>query len=153
MGQMVNFTVDAYPDKTFQGKVKRVRLDSKILQNVVTYDVVIEVSNPDELLLPGMTAFVNIVLEQKSNVLKLPLSAFKFRPKQDDNKPAAKIVYKRVNNEPVAITVETGISDSKYTEIISADLAENDELILEDLNQFKDKGKDNAQGNFKVKAF
>ncbi len=76
IGQTVNFTVDAYPDKIFQGKVRRIRLDSKILQNVVTYDVVIDVDNPDEILLPGMTAFVTIVLAENNDRLKLPLEEF-----------------------------------------------------------------------------
>ena len=80
VNQTVNFTVDAFPDRVFQGKVFRIRLDSKVLQNVVTYDVVISVNNPEEILLPGMTAFVNIVIDEKNDILKLPLAALKFRP-------------------------------------------------------------------------
>lgn len=154
IGQLVNFSVDAYPDKLFQGKVRRVRLDSKVLQNVVTYDVVIEVNNPDEILLPGMTAFVNIVIEQKSNRLKLPLAAFKFHLEGDDNSKTNKLVYKRVNNQAIPVAVEIGMREAKYAELISGDLKEGDELILEDLNQSKsDKNKDANQGNFRVKAF
>lgn len=80
IGQTVSFTVDAYADRLFKGKVRRVRLDSTVLQNVVTYDVVVDVNNPEEILLPGMTAFVSIVIKERLDTLKLPLAALKFRP-------------------------------------------------------------------------
>ena len=66
-GQTVHFTVDAFPDKSFEGTVKQVRLNPTTLQNVVTYDVVVTVENPDQILLPGMTAYVYVVTAEREN--------------------------------------------------------------------------------------
>jgi HlyD family secretion protein len=76
----VLFTVDAYPDKTFEGRVSQVRLLPVVVQNVVTYDVIIQVSNPELLLKPGMTANVTILVDQRENVLKVPAAALRFHP-------------------------------------------------------------------------
>ena len=74
------FTVDAFPDLTFDGYVSQIRLSPEIVQNVVTYDVIIEASNPDLLLKPGMTANVTVLVDYRENVLKVPSGAFRFRP-------------------------------------------------------------------------
>ena len=66
----MRFTVDAFPDRVFEGVVRQVRLNPQTLQNVVTYDVVVAVENPEEILLPGMTAYVNVVLTERKAVLK-----------------------------------------------------------------------------------
>ncbi|MFH1335597.1 MAG: efflux RND transporter periplasmic adaptor subunit [Candidatus Zixiibacteriota bacterium] len=87
-GQVASFTVDAYPDSTFQGTVKQVRLSPVIVQNVVTYDVIISVSNPNMLLKPGMTANVTIIVDHRENVLKVPSSALRFKPTMISTKPA-----------------------------------------------------------------
>lgn len=79
-GQAVNFTVDAFPNRTFHGKVTQIRNSPIMVQNVVTYDTVIEVSNDDLKLKPGMTANVSIITAQKSKTLKLPNAALRFRP-------------------------------------------------------------------------
>jgi HlyD family secretion protein len=79
-GQTASFTVDAYPDSTFEGIVKQVRLSPVVVQNVVTYDVIIAVSNPDMLLKPGMTANVTIIVDHRENVLKVASSALRFKP-------------------------------------------------------------------------
>lgn len=78
--QEVAFTVDAYPDLTFKGGVNQIRLAPEIVQNVVTYDVIIDVSNPDLLLKPGMTANVTILVDHTENTLKVPSAALRFRP-------------------------------------------------------------------------
>jgi HlyD family secretion protein len=78
--QTVRFTVDAFPDRDFAGVVKQVRLNPTTVQNVVTYDVVVSVENPEQRLLPGMTAYVNVLLSQRPNVLKVPNAALRFRP-------------------------------------------------------------------------
>lgn len=150
--QTVNFTVDAYPDRVFQGKVFRIRLDSKVLQNVVTYDVVVNVNNPEEILLPGMTAFVSIVIDERNDVLKLPLAALKFRPVGEVGKPG-KQVYRLENDKAVAVPVQTGIADGKYAEIIGGDLKQGDLVILEDQNEPKPEEKGKGQGGFRVRAF
>ena len=78
-GQLANFTVDAFPGRNFTGKVIQIRNSPVTVQNVVTYDTVIEVSNPDFKLKPGMTATISIVTAQKSDVLKVPNAALRFR--------------------------------------------------------------------------
>jgi HlyD family secretion protein len=79
-GSPVRFTVDAYPDRAFEGRVRQVRLNPKTVQNVVTYNVVVSVDNPEEILLPGMTAYVNVVLSERRDVLRIPNAALRFRP-------------------------------------------------------------------------
>jgi len=152
VNQTVNFTVDAYPDRVFQGKVFRIRLDSKVLQNVVTYDVVISVNNPEEILLPGMTAFVSIVIDERNDILKLPLAALKFRPAGGIGKPG-KNVYRSENNKAVAVPVQIGIADGKYAEITGGDLKEGDLVILEDQSERKAEDKGQGQSSFRVRAF
>lgn len=79
-GQSVNFTVDAFPGRTFNGKVTQIRNAPINVQNVITYDTVVEVANPDLKLKPGMTATASIVTAQRNGVLKIPNSALRFRP-------------------------------------------------------------------------
>src|SRR5580658_4420751 len=78
--QKTDFTVDAFPNRTFHGLVVQVRNSPITVQNVVTYDTVIGVSNPDLKLKPGMTANVSIIVAERSNVLKIPNAALRFRP-------------------------------------------------------------------------
>ncbi|MBE0624323.1 MAG: efflux RND transporter periplasmic adaptor subunit [Burkholderiales bacterium] len=80
LGQSATFSVDSFPGRTFSGKVMQVRKAALVVQNVVTYTVVISASNPDLQLLPGMTANVRITTDQRESVLKLPNSALRFRP-------------------------------------------------------------------------
>jgi HlyD family secretion protein len=80
MDQNVNFTVDAYPYRTFHGKVSQIRYGAVTNQNVINYDCVIGVNNSDLKLLPGMTANVSIVVAERDNVLKMPNAALRFRP-------------------------------------------------------------------------
>jgi HlyD family secretion protein len=84
--QPVRFTVDAFPNRSFKGKVKQLRLNPTTTQNVVTYNVVVEVENPDQMLLPGMTAYVSIVVAQKKDVLTVPNAALRFRPAGETGK-------------------------------------------------------------------
>ena len=82
-GQTVHFRVDAYPTEQFTGTVEQVRLNPTTVQNVVTYSTVIDVPNPDLKLKPGMTANVNIEIARRSNVLRVPNAALRFRPTRD----------------------------------------------------------------------
>jgi len=82
-GQIVHFRVDAYPTEQFTGTVEQVRLNPTTVQNVVTYSTVIDVPNPDLKLKPGMTANVNIEIARRSNVLRVPNAALRFRPTRD----------------------------------------------------------------------
>lgn len=79
-GQPVTFTVNAYPSRTFEGRVEMVRLGAQTIQNVVTYTGVIRVANADMALLPGMTANLQVVTEDRSDVLRVPNAALRFRP-------------------------------------------------------------------------
>jgi HlyD family secretion protein len=76
----VKFSVDAFPGKEFEGKIEQMRLNPVNVQNVVTYNVVIDVSNPDQKLKPGMTANLTITIDERNNVLKVPNSALRFTP-------------------------------------------------------------------------
>lgn len=144
-GQEVEFTVDAYPTRLFRGKVAQVRNAPITVQNVVTYDTVIEVSNPDMKLKPGMTANVSIVTARRENVLKFPNAALRFRPAdttdakktggppggsagagrpggpgrgKGERSPTRTIYTLASTNStaPVATQVKTGISDGIFTE-------------------------------------
>ena len=82
VGQPVTFTVDAFPDRSFQGTVQQIRLAPQTIQNVVSYTVIVRVENPDQMLLPGMTANATFLIEEARDVLKVPSAAFRFRPPQ-----------------------------------------------------------------------
>ena len=79
-GQPATFNVDTYPTLNFEGKVTQVRLSPETTDNVVTYTVIVKVQNPDGKLLPGMTANVSLILENRDDVLVVPNSAFRFKP-------------------------------------------------------------------------
>ena len=86
-GQRVHFTVDAYPEREFEGAVQQFRLNSASSQGVVTYTIIVDVGNPDEMLKPGMTAQTRIVVSSKPKVMRLPTAALRFRPDEDSLKP------------------------------------------------------------------
>lgn len=86
VGQAVKFRVDAFPDDRFRGSVKQIRLNPKTESNVVTYDVVVAVKNPDGRLLPGMTAYVDVTVAEKNDVLRVPNAALRFRPAEAEEK-------------------------------------------------------------------
>jgi HlyD family secretion protein len=79
-GQEVSFRVDAYPERTFAGRVEQVRLQPTVAQNVVTYDTIISVDNPEQRLMPGMTATVSVIVRQSRDVVRVPAAALRFRP-------------------------------------------------------------------------
>jgi HlyD family secretion protein len=80
VGQAVRFTVDAFENQNFRGKVKQVRLNPTTVSNVVTYDVVVNVDNPEKILLPGMTAYVNIAVAERKDTLMVPNAALRYKP-------------------------------------------------------------------------
>jgi HlyD family secretion protein len=85
----VKFSVDAFPGKDFDGKIQEMRLNPVNVQNVVTYNVVINVNNPEQTLKPGMTANLTITIDERNNVLKVPNSALRFRPQNATNNQSA----------------------------------------------------------------
>jgi HlyD family secretion protein len=140
--QDVEFTVDAYPDITFKGRVSQVRNAPITVQNVVTYDVVIYVDNPEFKLKPGMTANVSIIISSKKDVLKIPNAALRFRPSEAiknkvTTQPKGPSIWIVENNKPKRVKVETGISDGNYTEVVSGEINEGQEVIVESLTKTK----------------
>lgn len=154
-GQKVDFTVDAFPNRTFHGTVVQVRNSPITVQNVVTYDTVIGVNNADLKLKPGMTANVSIIIAERSNVLRVPNAALRFHPPEaatnavpkeaassphpsgggastghhgkGEHRPS-RTVYVLKNDKPEAVPVKTGITDGIYTEITDG-LSENENVI------------------------
>lgn len=136
--QPVEFTVDAYADITFKGKVSEVRSAPTTVQNVVTYDVVVKVDNPDLKLKPGMTANVSIILADKKGILRIPNAALRFRPAEKGTERGKGALAQKgpgvwvlENKRPKRTDIATGISDGNYTEIISGDLKEGIDVIVE----------------------
>lgn len=142
-GQEAEFTVDAYADKKFYGKVTQIRLSPTTSDNVVTYTVIVTVSNPDGSLLPGMTTNVALVMQQKENILLVPNSAFRFKPvdpnaavvnqgplsKATVAEVSAPAVYTLDKKQTIRKEVQKGISDGQNTEIISG-LDEAEQVII-----------------------
>ena len=96
-GQAVEFTVDAYPGRTFEGKVAQVRRAAKSVQNVVTYTAVVTADNASGALFPGMTANVRLVVERRPDAFKVPQAALRFRP-GDGAAPAGGAPQKRARS-------------------------------------------------------
>lgn len=92
-GQEVRFTVDAYPDDTFYGTVREIRLIPQTVNNIVTYTVIVDAQNPDGKLMPGMTANADFLMELKENVLKVPSVAFRFQPSGEAAAEAMKKLF------------------------------------------------------------
>jgi len=140
-GQNVLFTVDAFPYITFEGIVKQVRIAPITVENVVTYDVITEAKNMELKLKPGMTADVTILVEQKSDIVKIPNEALRFRPPGDMKIAGDVGMRRKAGNsrlvwrmdkggtlEPVPI--KTGITDGEYTELLGKGISEDDELVV-----------------------
>jgi HlyD family secretion protein len=151
--QNVDFTVDAFPTRTFHGKVVQVRNAPIAVQNVVTYDTVIGVSNPDLKLKPGMTANVSIIIEHKDNVVQLKNAALRYRPADavtaEQPKPTSspsgqrptaarerkpeRTVYVLTYGKPKPVQIKTGISDGIMTEVTEG-LKEGDRVVTAELS-------------------
>jgi HlyD family secretion protein len=111
-GMEVKFTVDAYPERDFQGKIRLVRLNPTISQNVVTYNVVVDVNNEGSLLKPGMTAQVSFVANQRDDVVRIPNGALRFKPPKDD-KEDKKVAKKDVSKAKPVDTADVKINAPK----------------------------------------
>lgn len=133
-GQNVTFTVDAYPTETFQGTVHQVRLSPTTTSNVVVYTVVINVDNSDLRLMPGMTAFVTIIISEQLNVWKAANSAFLIRSfdgiveNNNGATPKTHLVIKR-DDKIIIIPFKKGLVTATETEIISDELKMGDKII------------------------
>jgi HlyD family secretion protein len=144
-GQEATFGVDAHPGRSFDAVVRQVRNAPTTLQNVVTYDVVLDVDNADRALKPGMTASVRIVTAEVDEALLVPSAALRFRPPADEAAPAASgtaragarpgardgaQVYRLERGEPVPVPVEIGLSDDTATQIVSGALEPGDRVVV-----------------------
>src|SRR5207253_3317813 len=151
--QDVDFTVDAFPTRTFHGKVVQVRNAPITVQNVVTYDTVIGVSNPDLKLKPGMTANVSIIIAPKDNVLQIKNAVLRYRPAEAtpgqvrarslapagarggagrEQRTSGRTVYVLSGGQPQPLQIKTGISDGVVTEVIEG-LKEGDRVVTAEL--------------------
>ena len=141
VGQPATFDVDAFPDRTFQGRVTQVRNAAVVVQNVVTYDVVIEVDNSDLSLKPGMTANVSIITAKAAGVLRIPNAALRFRPpvKPGEGSTAREggagaggpAVWVLQKGSPKRVPVTLGLSDGTWTELVRGDIREGEDVITE----------------------
>ncbi len=132
--QPVFFTVDAYPDITFRGKVSEVRNSPTMVQNVVTYDVIVDVNNSELRLKPGMTANVSIILADKKDVLRVPNAALRLRMPDKAlaaTAPKGPGVWVLDDKTPKRVLLKLGIRDGRFTEVLSGDISEQSRLIVD----------------------
>ena len=137
-GDKATFTVDAFPQRVFQGGVTQRRQSPQTVQNVVTYDVVIGVDNSDLALVPGMTASTTIIIDQRKDVLRVPNQALRYMPGGLSAVEAARAgtptsrqpqVWVLRDGQPVAVTVVPGLSDDNFAEIVKGELHPGDPVI------------------------
>jgi HlyD family secretion protein len=154
VGMPVAFTVDAYAGREYAGTVRQIRLNPKIEQNVVSYNVVIDVNNDDLSLVPGMTANVRILIAERDNVLRLPNTVLRYRPEKtsgganDHSAAGARKVYRLEGDEARAVSFVPGISDSRYTEVTGGELKPGDTLIVRDREAKDEKSRRSRFGLF-----
>lgn len=165
-GQQVRFNVDAFPNRPFHGVVKQVRLNPTTQSNVVTYDVVVSVENPDQVLLPGMTAYVSINVAKRQNALLVPNAALRFKPldgsgtpgapsakpagmaaapggaggqpgagrgegaQQRRRDPSSGTVWILEGDKLKAVTIKTGITDGRNTEVLEGELKPGQQVVV-----------------------
>lgn len=141
VGQPATFTVDAYPGVVFKGPILQIRKAAINVQNVITYDAVIEANNPDLKLFPGMTANVRILTQRKENALKIPNAALRFKPAEallagssqttKLNPEDWHIIYvPGTDSKAHAVHIKTGITDGTYTAIVQGDLKQGSQVIV-----------------------
>ncbi len=160
-GLITTFTVDAFPQTTFKGKIRQIRFAPQVVQNVVTYDAVIDVENPDLVLRPGMTANVTFIYAHADDVLRVPNAALRFRMDNAggwggrdggaggrggdsadggapgpgrERDPSVKMVWVLREGNPERVVVKTGLSDGSFTQIVQVmrgELAEGDAVITD----------------------
>ncbi len=127
------FSVDAFPNRTFEGKVTQIRQSPQTVQNVVTYDVVVSIANTDLALKPGMTASVRVVIDQRTDVLRVPSQALRYAPptaaRPDPKHPRIWVLR---DNEPVAIEIAPGLNDDDFVEVRSGDVKPGDQVVVAD---------------------
>jgi HlyD family secretion protein len=133
-GDEASFTVEAFPAHVFRGRVVQVRQSPQTIQNVVTYDVVIQAENPDLLLKPGMTADVRIVTAQVKDALRVPVEALRYwpeaMPKPPQDRSTAARVWILQHGRPVAVPVVTGLTDDTHAQIRQGALSPGQAVLI-----------------------
>ena len=134
VGQEVTFTADAYR-RRFKGKVKQIRKAHTTTNNVVTYPIIIEADNPDEMLFPGMTATLSIETARAENAVVVSAAAFRFRPKDDEREPGEvprgrKIWLAGEGGKLKPVVVTEGVSDVSFTQLVDGDALEGREAVV-----------------------
>jgi HlyD family secretion protein len=145
-GQPATFTVDAYPERSFEGQVVQVRNAPVTVQNVVTYDVVIQVANPDLALKPGMTATVSITTARRDDVLRIPLRALRFKPEVvEADEPAAPAAPAKpasaeasapavyvldAKGAPERVEIQTGLRNDRHAEVLAGDIEAGEPVVV-----------------------
>jgi len=141
-GQKATFRVDAFPDRDFEGVVAQVRQAPITVQNVVTYDVVVAVENPELLLKPGMTANVNVVTASKAKAVRVPIDALRFAPAGEPPADSAALdgapgqqtrVWVLENRKVTPVTITTGLSDGTWVEVAEGDVHAGDRVVTDEV--------------------
>jgi HlyD family secretion protein len=131
-GQKAVFTVDAYPQRVFQGTVAQVRQSPQTVQNVVTYDAVVGVDNPDLALKPGMTASMQIIVAQRQDVVRVPDQALRYAPGgsgQGEIPADVSRIYVLHDGVPVAVSVKLGLDDGNFSEIVAGGVRPGETVV------------------------
>ena len=133
-GNTARFTVDAFPNRMFQGTVAQVRQSPQTVQNVVTYDVVVSADNRDLALKPGMTASVQLISAERGDVIRVPDQALRFNPTSEKAAPDAAPAQARLwllrNGQPVPVPIVAGLDDDSNTEIVQGEVQPGDQVIV-----------------------
>jgi HlyD family secretion protein len=139
VGDKASFTVESFPNHPFNGQVTEVRQSPQTIQNIVTYDVVVNAPNKDLTLKPGMTATTRIVVDERADVLRAPDQALRYSPGAVAGLPAAQTVpdgsggmrvWVLRNGSPSSTVIVPGLDDDTFTEILKGDLHAGDEIII-----------------------
>jgi HlyD family secretion protein len=171
VGQPVRFTVDAYPERRFEGRVHQIRLAPLTQQNVVTYNVVVEVANRDLALMPGMTAYLSIVTDRAEQAILVPNAALRFRPSEakpggggaaaagpGDSRPREArrsgdaAVYVLRGEALARVPLRTGISDGRSTVVTGGELKPGDRVVVEELTAERKPASGTGQP-FRIRGF
>jgi HlyD family secretion protein len=149
VGNRATFTVETFPSRRFEGQVTQVRQAPQTVQNVVTYDVVVSVDNPELLLKPGMTATVRIITDHRDNVLRVPDHALRYTPggigghsRESGVPDDSHRVWVLRDGHPTEVPVAIGLDDDTFAEVAKGTLAAGDEVITsEEVNRATTSGR------------
>jgi HlyD family secretion protein len=149
LGDKATFTVDTFPKRTFEGTVTQVRQSPQTVQNVVTYDVVVGVGNNDLALKPGMTAATRVIIDERADVVRVPVQALRYLPAASarsanpeggaQSQPPASVgaddngrarIWLLRDGRPTAVPVVVGLDDDNFTEIVEGDIKPGDRVVV-----------------------